>query len=81
MEMSRAGVWIGLQTLDKRWLARWKVHCGVSPRKPNRRCKSKLALLARLRAMWVTAVRIRALAKYTVSRGLICEGYDQKGCT
>ena len=79
-EMSRTGIWIDLPKLDKHWLRRWKVQYGVSLRKPNRRYKcSKAVLLARLRAMWVTVVRIRALAKYTLKRDLICEGYDQKG--
>lgn len=79
-EMERTGVWIDLPKLDKHWLRRWKQHYGVSLRKPNRRYKcSKAVLLARLRAMWVTTVRIRALAKYTLKRDLICEGYDQKG--
>ena len=79
-QMEKTGLWIDIPKIDKNWLQRWKKHYGVSLRKPNRRFKcSKGKLLGRLKAMWVTTVRLRALAKFTLKRDLVCEGYDQKG--
>ena len=79
-EMERTGAWIDMPKVDRAWLARWKKQYGVSLRKPNAKYKcSKAVLLSRLRAMWVTTVRLRAFAKFSWGRDLVCEGYDQKG--
>jgi len=80
-EMQRANKWVLLPSLDKHWLHRWKLRHGVSLRKPNERYKvSRRVLKERLRAMWLTTVRIRALALYALKRPeLVCVGFDQKG--
>ena len=79
-EMATTGRWIDIPKIDSNWLQRWKAHYGVCLKKPNRKYKcSKGVLLGRLRAMWVTNVRLRALALATLKRDLVCEGYDQKG--
>ena len=74
-EMERTGAWIDMPKVDKAWLARWKKHYGVSLRKPNAKYKcSKAVLLCRLRAMWVTTVRLRAFAKFSWGAGLGLRG-------
>ena len=79
-EMRRTGMFVSLPVLDKHWLQRWKHSCGVSLRKPTKRYKVKRSVMrGRLRAMWVTNVRVRALAKFTLGIDLPIYGFDQKG--
>ena len=79
-EMRRTGMFVSLPILDKFWLRRWKQSCGVSLRKPTKRYKVKRHVMrGRLRAMWVTNVRVRALAKFCLGIDLPIYGFDQKG--
>ncbi len=60
-------------------MQRWKWEYGISLRKPTVKYKcSKSKLLGRLRAMWLTTVRLRALAEALLGHDLICWGFDQK---
>ena len=79
-EMRRTGEFLTLPLLDKRWLHRWKKEYGVSLRKPTKRYKVKRTVLReRLRCMWTTNVRIRALAQSCLQLELPIYGFDQKG--
>ena len=78
--MQTSGYFIDLPKLDKNWLYRWKKEFRVSLRKPNTKYKcSRSVLRARLRAMWLTNVRIRALAWFAVGIDMTIYGWDQKG--
>jgi hypothetical protein len=79
-EMKRTGQYIALPKIDKHWLRRWKLEYGVCLRKPNRKYKVSLNVCrGRLRSMWLSCIRIRALARCVFSRDLTIEGIDQKG--
>jgi len=79
-EMRSRGEFIDLPTIGKHWLQRWRNYYGISLRKPNRKFKVKLATLrGRLKSMWLTASRIRALAECTLGHDLSIDGIDQKG--
>ena len=78
--MRTAGYFIDLPVLDKHWLYRWKRDFRVSLRKPNTKYKcSRSVLRARLRAMWLTNVRSRALAWFALGINMTIYGWDQKG--
>ena len=78
--MQTSGYFIDLPILDKNWLYRWKKDFRVSLRKPNTKYKcSRCVLRARLRAMWLTNVRIRALAWFALGIDMTIYGWDQKG--
>ena len=78
--MQKSGVFIDLPVLDKHWLYRWKRDFRVSLRKPNTKYKcSRSVLRGRLRAMWLTNVRIRALAWFALGIQMTIYGWDQKG--
>ena len=79
-EMRRTGMFVSIPVLDKFWLRRWKHSCGVSLRKPTKRYKVKRTVMrGRLRSMWLTNVRVRALAKFSLGIDLPIYGFDQKG--
>ena len=80
-EMGRTGEFLQIPKIDESgWLRRWKRDYNVSLRKPNKRYKcNRPTLRGRLRAMWVTNARIRALALYCLGRELDIWGFDQKG--
>ena len=78
--MRTAGCFIDLPVLDKHWLYRWKRDFRVSLRKPNTKYKCSRAVLRdRLRAMWLTNVRVRALAWFALGIDITIYGWDQKG--
>ena len=79
-EMRKTGEFCEVPKIDKHWFRRFKRRYNISMRKPNRRYKCKRGvLLRRLRAMWVTNVRIRALAMCCHGHDLPVVGFDQKG--
>ena len=79
-EMRRTGQFVRLPVIDRKWLSRWKRDYGISLRKPTKRYKVKRSVLVgRLRAMWLTNVRIRALALVCLGFDLPIYGFDQKG--
>ena len=78
-QMQTSGCFIDLPVLDKNWLYRWKTDFRVSLRKPNTKYKcSRSMLRARLRAMWLTNVRIRALAWFALGINLTRYDWDQR---
>ena len=79
-EMARTGVFANMPILDSQWLRRWKKEHGISFKKPNKRYKCKRSTLrGRLRAMWLTNVRFRALAQCCLQIDMPMYGFDQKG--
>ena len=82
--MRKSGHYSALPDLDAngyRWLLRWKRDKGVSLRKPNARYKCSYPLLcARLRAMWLSLIRVRHLAQRLLGRDLSDQiyGIDEK---
>ena len=79
-EMRRTQCFIRLPVLTKRWLRGWKQEYGVSLRKPTKRFKVKRDVLrGRLRSMWLSNVRIRALAEACFGFDPPMIGFDQKG--
>lgn len=79
-EMKRTGQYIALPKIDKHWLRRWKLEYGVCMRRPNRKYKVSLNVCrGRLKSMWLSCIRIRALARCVFARDLTIEGIDQKG--
>ena len=79
-EMRRINEFVRLPILDKNWLHRWKKEYCITLRKPTKRYKVKRTVLReRLRAMWLTNVRIRALALVCLKVDLPICGFDQKG--
>ena len=79
-EMRRTGEFLRLPILDSSWLRRWKKNYGVSFKKPNKKYKVKRSVLrGRLEAMWLTNVRIRALAQASLHIDIPIYGLDQKG--
>ena len=79
-EIRRTGMFVSIPVLDRHWLRRWKHSCGVSLRKPTKRYKVKRSVMrGRLRSMWLTNVRVRALAKFSLGIDLPIYGFDQKG--
>lgn len=70
-----------LPKIDKHWLLRWKRDKGVVFRKPNVRYKTSMEMMrARLRAMWLNVIRVRALAKALIDNDLAGRiyGIDEK---
>ena len=62
-EMQRLGKFVELPVINRDWLCRWLRDDGISLRLPNRRFKCRReVLLGRLRSMWLTNIRTRALA-------------------
>ena len=79
-EMRRINEFVRLPILDKNWLHRWKKEYGISLRKPTKRYKvNRTVLRDRLRAMWLTNIRIRALALVCLKKDLPICGFDQNG--
>jgi hypothetical protein len=79
-EMRRTGKFMAVPVISKGWLSRWKKEYGICLRKPNRKFKVTLPKLkGRLRAMWLTTFRLRALALCVLGHDLTMEGIDQKG--
>ena len=80
IEMKRTGKFIALPIIDKHWFRRWKVEYQVCCRKPNNKYKVSLNVLrGRLRSMWLTTTKLRALARCLFNRDMTVEGLDQKG--
>ncbi len=78
-EMRRTNTFIKLPILDKHWLQRWKRRYGITLRKPNKRYKcSRPKLLFRLRSMWISNIRVRALAAECLGLDPTIVGFDQK---
>ena len=79
-EMRKTGRFIRLPVLNRKWLQTWKREYGVSLRKPTKRFKVRRDVLrGRLRSMWLSNVRIRALAKACFGFDPPMIGFDQKG--
>ena len=78
--MRRTVTFVTLPVLDRKWLERWRHDYGISFRMPTKRYKVKRDVLrCRLRSMWMTNIRIRALRKFCLGVGLPINGFDQKG--
>ena len=76
-----SGCYTPLPVIDKHWLLRWKRDKGVVFRKPNCRYKcSRAVMKARLRAMWLNNIRIRALCDRLRGKNLADQiyGIDEK---
>ena len=79
-EMRRTGAYSQLPSITSKWLYGWKQQFGISFRKPNAKFKCSRAVLERrLRAMWLTNIRVRALATLVFGHDLPMLGFDQKG--
>lgn len=79
-EMRRTGCFVRLPSLNRGWLRGWKREYGVSLRRPNKRFKVRRDVLrGRLRSMWLSNVRIRALADACFGLDPPMIGFDQKG--
>ena len=78
--MRAEGHFIDLPVLDKHLLSLWKRNFRVSLRKPHAKYKcSRAVLRGRLRSMWLTNVRIRALAWFALGINMAIHGWDQRG--
>ena len=79
-EMRRTGNFVRMPNLDREWLWRFRKHYSISLKKPNKKYKVKKSVLReRLRAMWLTNVRIRAMAQACLGIDIPIYGFDQKG--
>jgi hypothetical protein len=80
-EMRRTGKYQPLPKLDYDWLRRFRSAHGIVYRLPNRRFKcSKETLMRRLRAMWLTNIKVRQLALRCLGNDLSTSiyGIDEK---
>jgi hypothetical protein len=80
-EMRRTGNYEPMPKLNYDWLRRFRSSHGIVYRRPNRRFKvSKAILTQRLRAMWLTNIKVRQLATRCLGNDLATSiyGIDEK---
>ena len=78
-EMRRTNTFTPMPVLDRKWVRGWRRQYNISLRNPNRKFKvPRAVLVARLRVMWGTNVRVRWLAVFTLGHDLAAMGLDQK---